>query len=581
MFGSKSPPNRSPSSFSVEMEGVKVAGDTSDDEKIGTGSAKTPLADTVTEAAQENGTVDPEKKTDEEDDESHYPDVKIVAVVMVALYLAMFLVALDRTIISTAVPAITDEFDSLGDVGWYGSAYLLTACGFQLQFGRIYTFYHNKWVLLASIGAFEVGSVICGAAPNSTAFIIGRAIAGAGSAGVFSGVIVIMIPLVPLRKRPAYQGALAAIFGVSSIIGPLMGGAFTNTVSWRWCFYINLPVGAFAVLVIVFLVKIPSPEKATTTSMEKIKQLDPLGNLFFLPAIVCLLLALQWGGGKYEWSNGRIVVLLVLFSVLIIVWFVIQVWKKKEATLPLHILRQRSVAAGAFFSLCMGAFMMVWVYFLPIYFQAIFGSSAIKSGVFMLPLVLSLVVGSLLAGGLVTAIGYYTPLMILSSCIMPVGAGLCTTFGVHTGAPHWIGYQVLVGLGIGLGMQHSNIAAQRCLGKDDVPTGASLMFFNQTLGGAIFLSAAQNVFSNHLISNLTSFPNIDSTTILETGVTALRSVFSEADLPDVLVTFNGAIIQTYYIALGVSCTTIFASLAMEWKSVKGMKHGKVFNPEDG
>ncbi|KAL8661130.1 MAG: hypothetical protein Q9202_005892 [Teloschistes flavicans] len=544
------------------------------------GSTKTLVADTVPEAAQENGQVDPEKKVDDEEDESQYPSTKKVAVIMVALYLAMFLVALDRTIISTAVPRITDEFNSLGDVGWYGSAYLLTACGFQLQFGRIYTFYHTKWVFLAAIGAFEVGSAICGAAPTSAAFIIGRAIAGAGSAGVFSGVIVIMIPIVPLRKRPAYQGALGAIFGISSIIGPLMGGAFTKNVSWRWCFYINLPIGAFTVLVIVFLVNIPSPEKASTTSLEKIKELDPLGNLVFLPAVVCLLLALQWGGSKYDWSNGRIIALLVLFGILIIVWFAIQVWEKKMATLPLHILRQRSVAAGAFYSICLGAIMMVWVYFLPIYFQAIFGSSAVRSGVQVLPLVLSLVVGSIITGGFVTAIGYYTPFLILSSCVMSVGAGLCTTFGVHTGAPIWIGYQVVVGFGIGLGMQQSGMAAQRVLDKDDVPTGVSLMFFAQSLGGAIFLSAAQNVLSSHLISNLKSFPNINPQKIIDTGATALRTAFDDADLPNVLVAYNKAIIQTYYIALGASCVSVFAGLVMEWKSVKGMKHGKVFKPEE-
>ncbi|KAL9613423.1 MAG: hypothetical protein Q9167_002021 [Letrouitia subvulpina] len=552
------------------------------DKASATENAKTILADTTPESALDNekGPVDAGKKDGEtEEDESQYPSTKIVAVVMIALYLAMFLVALDRTIISTAVPRITDEFNSLGDVGWYGSAYLLTACGFQLQFGRVYTFYHTKWVFLLAIGAFEVGSALCGAAPSSAAFIIGRAIAGAGSAGVFSGVIVIMIPLVPLRKRPAYQGALGAIFGISSIIGPLMGGAFTNNVSWRWCFYINLPIGAFAVLVIILLVKIPSPEKATTTSMEKVKQLDPLGNLFFLPAIICLLLALQWGGSKYDWSNGRIIALFVLFGVLIIVWFAIQVKEKAMATLPLHILKQRSVAAGAFYSLCLGAIMMVWVYFLPIYFQAIFGSSAVRSGVQVLPLVLSLVVGSILTGAMVTAIGYYTPFLIASSCVMSVGAGLCSTFGVHTGAPTWIGYQVVVGFGIGLGMQQSGMAAQRVLDKDDVPIGVSLMFFAQSLGGAIFLSAAQNVFSSHLISNLRQFPIIDPRTIIDVGATALRKVFLPDDLPEVLIAYNKAIIQTYYIALGASCSSILGGLFMEWRSVKGMKHGKVYKPE--
>ncbi|KAI4273548.1 MAG: hypothetical protein L6R38_006318 [Xanthoria sp. 2 TBL-2021] len=534
----------------------------------------TCITESTSVTAQKEGDIDVEKKDKREEDESQYPSTKIVAIVMLALYLAMYLVALDRTIISTAVPTITDEFNSLGDVGWYGSAYLLTACSLQLQFGRIFTLYHTKYVFLAAIGTFEVGSAICGAAPNSTAFIIGRAIAGAGNAGVFSGVIVIMIPLLPLRKRPAYQATLGAIWGISSITGPLIGGALAHNISWRWCFYINLPIGAVAVLIIIFFVDIPSPEGAATTRMEKVKQLDPLGNLVFLPAMVCLLLAIQWGGSKYNWSDGRIVALLVLFGVLIVTWFWTQIHAKENATLPLHILRQRSVAAGAFYSFCLGAVMMVWIYFLPIYFQAIFGSSAIRSGIQMLPLVVSLVAGNISAGSLVTAIGYYTPFLILSSCLMSIGAGLCSTFGVHTGAPYWIGYQIIVGWGIGCGMQQSSTAAQRVLDKHNAPIGVSLMFFGQSLGGVISLSAAQNVLSNNLISNLRSFPNIDPRTIIEMGATALRSNFSPSDLPEVLIAYNKTIIQTYYIALGISCASIIAGLSMEWRSVKGMERGK-------
>lgn len=279
------------------------------------------------------------------------------------------------------------------------------------MFGKLYTFFSIKWVFLGAIGVFELGSLICGVAPTSAALIVGRAIAGVGTAGIFSGALIIIAHSVPLHKRPIYTGLIGAMYGIASVAGPLLGGVFTDKVSWRWCFYINLPIGAITVVGIAFFFKSPRREKvANLTVMEKLKQFDPWGTAAFMPAIICLLLALQWGGSQYAWRNGRIIALFVLFGVLIITFIVLQFVQGDRATLPPRIMKQRSVAFGSWYSLTIGAGFFVLIFYLPIWFQAIKGVSAVQSGINNLPMILGVVILSIVAGGLVTVLGYYTPL---------------------------------------------------------------------------------------------------------------------------------------------------------------------------
>ncbi|KAM0199707.1 hypothetical protein ACHAPA_011870 [Fusarium lateritium] len=249
-----------------------------------------------------------------------------LALVMIGLCLAVFCMALDITIIATAIPRITDEFRALDDLGWYGSAYLLTTCSFQLFFGKLYSFYSVKWVFLIAIGFFELGSLVCGAALTSTALIIGRAIAGIGSAGIFSGAVLIIVLSVPMRQRPTYIGILAAMYGVASVAGPFMGGAFTDKLTWRWCFYINLPLGFLTLLFIALLFSPPQSglPKNSSSWRERLSSFDLEGSVCFLPAIVSLLLALQWGGSRYPWSDGRTIGLFIVFGVLNSLFAVIQ-----------------------------------------------------------------------------------------------------------------------------------------------------------------------------------------------------------------------------------------------------------------
>jgi MFS family permease len=450
---------------------------------------------------------------------------------------------------------------------------MVTACCFQLLWGKVYSFYPAKYVFLALVLLFEVGSVICGAAPNSIAFIFGRAIAGMGSAGIMSGAIVLMMSAVPLHKRPLYNGFFSAVLGTSSVVGPLIGGAFTSNVSWRWCFYINLPIGGAAMLVIWLALKPAPPLLPGLTIRQKIAKLDLLGEFFLFSALICLLLALQWGNSSYRWGNWRIILLFILFGICLVTWVVAEALTQKTATIQLRVIKNRSVVAAMWFMFCLASTMLMLIYYLPVWLQAVKNKSAVRSGIDTLPLVLSLVAGSTLSGQLVGRLGYYTPFTMASSCLMPVGAGLISTFKVDTSSGMWIGYQIILGFGIGLGMQHAAIAVQTVLQPRDIPMGVSLVFFCQQLGGTIFVSVGQNVFNQKLIAGLTSVvDDLDPQTIINTGATNLRHIVPAADLHEVLVQYNDALRWVFIVGTVMSSLSALGSFALEWKSVKG-KHG--------
>ena len=326
-------------------------------------------------------------------------------------------------------------------------------------------------------------------------------------------------------------------------------------------------------LVIALFFKSPQRKREEAIGFKaRLKQFDPFGTMVFIPAIVCLLLALQWGGSKYPWKDGRIIALFVVFGILIMTFIGIQIWRQDAATVPPRILKNRSMAAGSFFSLCLGGSFFVLVYFLPIWFQAIKGSSAMESGIRNLPMIMALVIMSILSGVLTTKIGYYTPFMIAASVFTSIGVGLLTTLTVDSGHAQWIGYQIIFGFGMGFGMQQTLIAAQTVLHINDVPIGTSVMMFSQTIGGALFISVAENIFTNRLISNLVArVPDVDPQIVVNAGATSLAETIGAKDIREVLVAYNSAITQTWYVSVAMASLTIIGSLSMEWKSVKGKK----------
>ncbi|KAJ5305715.1 hypothetical protein PENANT_c041G09073 [Penicillium antarcticum] len=533
---------------------------------------KTPKDDVTKEDSDKEVATEEKDAAETPNDEEEYPSAWRLALITIGLCLCVFCLALDNTIIATAIPKITDEFNSLADVGWYGSSYLLTTCAVTLTFGKLYTFYSIKLIYLAALFVFEIGSLVCATTPTSVGLICGRAVAGLGAAGLFSGSLLIISKTVPLVKRPIYTSLVGSMFGIANVAGPLMGGAFTDKLTWRWCFYINLPIGAVTFFFVLFFFQNPKPILTKNTFKEQVKELDLLGSFFFLPAIISLLLALQWGGTKYDWSNGRIIGLFVVFGVLILVFMGIQYRAQDKATIPPRLIKNRNVWGAAWYSLALGAAFFVMTYYLPIWFQSIKGATALKSGIMNLPMIIGVIIFSILSGGLVTACGYYTPFMIASSIIMAIAAGLLATLETDSNHSKWIGYQAMFGIGIGLGMQQPMIVAQAALKTVDVPSGMAIVMFAQTLGGAIFVSVGQNVFQNQLLQNLKIYaPDQDIARLVSAGATMLRSVVSGSDLHKVLVAYNAAITQTFYVTVAMSALSLVGPIFVEWISVKGKK----------
>ncbi|CAK5272638.1 unnamed protein product [Mycena citricolor] len=509
-----------------------------------------------------------EKSAELEEEEIVYPSGLRLGLLTIALCLSVFLVALDNTIIATAIPKITDQFKSLNDVGWYGSAYQLTTAATQLLFGKFYTFMPVKWVFITAILVFELGKSVSLLALTSGDLTYDITC----SAGIFSGAMIIVANTVPLARRPIYTGIIGGTFGIASVAGPLMGGVFTDKLSWRWCFLINLPPGAFTLLFLTFFFTMPGkpPVREEMSFKDRLMQFDPMGTAIFIPAIVCLLLALQWGGSKYPWKDGRVIGLFVVFGVLISAFIAIQFWQGDRATIPLRIFKKRTIWSSAWYLFAIGSGFMIFSFYLPIYFQSIHNVSAVNSGISTLPMILSLVFASISVGVVIAQVGYYAPFMIASTIIASVGAGLITTLGVSSGHTKWIPYQVIFGLGLGLGLQQPSLAVQTVLDMIDVPSGTAIIMFSQTLGGALFISVGQNVFTNQLVSGLAKYAaGLDPNVVLSAGATSLRSNVPADKLAGVLLAYSHALDSAFYVGVAMTGLSIIGCLSIEWRSIKG------------
>ncbi|KAH7313721.1 major facilitator superfamily domain-containing protein [Stachybotrys elegans] len=529
-------------------------------------------------ALEADGSIDTKTPTAEETNENKefISGVKL-ALVIGSVTIVVFLLLLDQSIISTAVPQITSDLGSLSDVGWYAGAYQLASASLQPLTGKIYTYFRANWVFLIFLFVFEIGSLICGVANTSPTLIGGRAMAGLGCSGLVNGGMTIIAGSVPLEKRPFYTGVMIGIGQMGLIMGPLIGGALTEYATWRWCFYINLPIGGLAAFFLV-IIHIPDVTVKEPFSMALVRkalpQLDLVGFAIFAPAAVMFLLALQLASGNQFAWNSSVTIGLLCGSGVTAVLFCYWEWRLGDkAMIPGSLVSRRVVWASCGQIFCMMFCVFVANFYLPIYFQAVRGNGPTLSSVYLLPGILSQLLFVILSGVAVSKLGYYLPWAVGGAAVTAIGCGLASTFRPDTSTGIWVGYQIIIGAGRGAAMQMSIVATQNALPADQIPVSISILIFCQNFGGAISIVVATTIFTQSLRSNLPILaPSVDPQAALAAGggADAVRALLP-ADSPEaygVRLAFSNAINEVFYLLAGFAVATLIFSCGMGWKDVR-------------
>ncbi|KAI1024914.1 hypothetical protein LB504_009750 [Fusarium proliferatum] len=502
-----------------------------------------------------------------------YPKGLEMFFIMLALVLSITLCSLDQTIVATAVPKITDQFGRLQDISWYGSAYFLTLGAFQSLWGKIYKFFPLKTSFLASIFIFELGSLISAVARDSMTVIVGRAIAGLGASGVAPGVYTIPAFIAAPEKRATYTGFIGLSYGIAAVAGPLIGGGLTDGASWRWCFYINLPIGGLAILVILLTFKTPAGVKVVDATLkEKLLQMDFIGTALVMGASLSFLLALQYGGVIHAWSSSVVIGLLVGFVLMIITLIAVEFWLGERAMLTPRLIGQRTVWVNAIWSFFFAGSYFITLYYLPIYFQSIDNQSPIGSGVRNIPLIALFSVATFASGKAITKTGTAAPYLVVSSLIVTIASGLFYTLDIGTSTGKWVGYQILAGFGYGVGLQVPVVISQAFATPSDMAPVTSIIIFSRTIGGTFLITAAQSGFINQIIHKLSSTaPTIDPALVTETGATTLRQKFSGAELNSILHAYAWGIKVAFAITIAACGITVITSLFTKWTNIHHKK----------
>lgn len=445
-----------------------------------------------------------------------------IMVVMGALMLVMLLAALDQTIVSTALPRIASELGGLDKYAWVATSYLLTSAITTPIYGKIGDLFGRKKIFQIAIVIFLIGSVLCGLSQNMDQLVLFRAIQGVGGGGLMSLVLTIVGDVIPPRQRGKYQGYFGAVFAVSSVAGPLLGGFLAGAPSllgitgWRWIFYVNVPLGLLAMAVVAARLHLPV--------MKREHKIDYPGVALLTVSAVSLLLVSIWAGVTYAWLSPQIISLTIL-SLIFAVLFVRQERRAIEPIIPMGLFRNDIFRVSVLLSILTGVTMFASILYIPQYQQIVRGYSPTESGLLMIPLVTGLLVASIISGRLISKYGKYKPFPIFGTLMLAFGMWLFSHVTLTTSNVTLSVWMVVLGLGLGSFMQVATLAVQNSVKRSELGTATSSTTFfrsmGSSLGGAVFGTILISRLTHHLAPVLSQLPNISVGSITEGGTAQL------------------------------------------------------------